>query len=262
MYVELEEDIPVRGRKKRTKKDGKTQRVIKEKFLDERETFLKPVTAKTEKQKKYFKALNDPDVHVVVALGFHGSGKSYVSAVTAADKFRKGEINKIIVARPYVQTGRTSGYKPGSSLDKLYPYVRNILDTVKERIGGAAYEIALKDGLTGQIEVQELESIRGRSFDEPSFLIIDEAQQALPEEMKSIVTRISDKCKLVLAGDIRQKDIHGQSGMEWFIDFVKRHKISGVEIIDFCDPEDIVRGGFVRDIAVGLMKDSENGLRQ
>jgi phosphate starvation-inducible PhoH-like protein len=251
-----EAQAKTRAARRERRKKVKEQRIIKEKFAEEREGFLKPVVAKTEKQRQYFRALNDPNVHVVVALGFHGSGKSYVSAVTAADKFRKGEIDKIIVARPYVQTGKTSGFKPGTSLEKLYPYVRNILDTVKERIGVGAYEVALKDGLTGQIEVQEVESIRGRSFDEPSFLIIDESQQTTPDEMKSIVTRISDKCKLVLAGDVRQKDIQGQSGMEWFIDFVERHNIKGVEIIDFCDPEDIVRGGFVKEIAVGLMKDN------
>lgn len=230
--------------------------IVKEKFMEER--VLKPVTAMTEKQKKYLKALNNPDVQVVVALGYHGTGKTFLAAVTAADKFRVKEITKIIVARPYVQTGRTSGYKPGSSFEKLYPYVRNVLDTVKQRIGIGAYETALRDGLTGGIEVQEVESIRGRSFDEPSFLIIDEAQQTTADEMESIITRISDKTKLVLCGDINQKDIHGKSGMEWFIDFVERHNIPGVEIVNFDDPQDIVRGGFVKNIAIGLMKDRGN----
>ena len=73
--------------------------------------------------------------------------------------------------------------------------------------------------------------------------------------MESIVTRISDNCKLVLCGDINQKDIKGLSGLEWFLDFVNRHNIDKVGIVDFCDPDDIVRGGFVRDVAVGLMRD-------
>lgn len=228
-------------------------RVVKEKFNEDR--VAPTVHPKTEKQEEYFKALYNPDIQVVVALGYHGTGKTYCASVVAADSFRNGVIDEIIVARPYVQTGRTSGFKPGSSLDKLFPYVRTVLDTIKERIGGGAYQNALRDGLSGQIQVQEIESIRGRSFDKSSFLIIDEAQQTQKSEMESIVTRISDKSKLILCGDIRQKDIQGESGLEWFISFVKRHNIEGVAIIDFDDPSDIVRGGFVRRVALGLMKD-------
>lgn len=91
----------------------------------------------------------------------------------------------------------------------------------------------------------------------PSFLVIDEAQQTTKEEMQSIVTRVSDQCKLVLCGDILQKDIQGESGLEWFMSFSKRHDLKGVAVIDFSDPSEIVRGGLVRDIAIGLMKDRE-----
>ena len=229
-------------------------RVVKDKFVEERNN-PPPVVAKTQKQKEYFKLLDDPDIQAICVLGLHGTGKTFCASVVAADKFRKNEISKIIVARAYVQTGKTSGFKPGTSLQKLYPYVRNVLDTIKQRIGNGAYEIALKDGESGDIQVQEVESIRGRSFDEWSYLIIDEAQQVTVEEMKSIVTRVSDKCKLILCGDVRQKDIHGESGLEWFMKFAQRHNLKGVAVIDFSDPDDIVRGGLVKDIAIGLMKD-------
>lgn len=243
----------VRARRDKKAAEGK---VIKGKFAVERND-PPVIVAKTEKQREYFKALNDPNVQVVIALGFHGTGKTFCASVVAADMFRKNQLEKIIVSRAYVQTGKSSGLKPGTALDKLYPYVRNVLDTIKHRIGQGAYEIALKDGVTGDIEVQEVESIRGRSFDQPSFLIIDEAQQTSPEEMQSIVTRIGDSCKLVMCGDIRQKDIKGESGIEWFMSFAQRHNLKGVKIIDFSDPEDIVRGGLVKDIAIGMMKDKE-----
>lgn len=243
----------VRARRDKKAAEGK---VIKGKFVVERND-PPPIVAKTEKQREYFKALNDPDVQVVIALGFHGTGKTFCASVVAADMFRKNQLEKIIVSRAYVQTGKSSGLKPGTALDKLYPYVRNVLDTIKQRIGQGAYEIALKDGVTGDLEVQEVESIRGRSFDQPSFLIIDEAQQTSPEEMQSIVTRIGDSCKLVMCGDIRQKDIRGESGIEWFMSFAQRHNLKGVKIIDFSDPDDIVRGGLVKDIAIGMMKDKE-----
>lgn len=246
-------------KRSRGKKNNGEGRIVKEKFADDRQN-TQPVTAKTKKQKEYFKMLNDPNIQVIICLGLHGTGKTYCASVVAADKFRKNEIDRIIVSRAYVQTGKTSGLKPGTVLEKMYPYVRNVLDTIKSRIGTGAYEIALKDGSSGQIEVQEVESIRGRSFDEPSFLIIDEAQQTTPEEMQSIVTRISDRCKLTLCGDILQKDIKGESGLEWFLKFSQRHKLKGVGIIDFSDPEDIVRGGFVKEIAIGMMKDVNNRL--
>lgn len=255
--VEIDVDgqtVAIPRKKTRKTRNGGVRQEAKEKFLGERNS-LQPVVAKTAKQKEYFRLLNDPEVQAIVVLGLHGTGKTYCAAVTAADMFRKNEIEEIVVARAYVQTGKTSGFKPGTSLQKLYPYVRNVLDTIKQRIGTGAYEVALKDGESGQIQVQEVESIRGRSFDRKSFLIIDEAQQTTKEEMKSIVTRVSDSCKLCLCGDVRQKDIQGESGLEWFMKFAQRHNLKGVAVIDFSDPSDIVRGGLVRDIAIGLMKD-------
>lgn len=251
-------EVAVSRKKTRSTRNGGVKPEIKEKFLEERNN-PPPVVAKTAKQKEYFRLLEDPSVKAIVCLGLHGTGKTFCAAVVAADKFRKNEIKQIIVARAYVQTGKTSGFKPGTSLQKLYPYVRNVLDTIKSRIGAGAYDIAIKDGESGEIQVQEVESIRGRSFDLPSFLLIDEAQQTTSEEMQSIVTRVSDNCKLVLCGDILQKDIQGESGLEWFMSFSKRHNLKGVAVIDFSDPSEIVRGGLVRDIAIGMMKDREKG---
>lgn len=252
-----DQEVLVPRKKTRSTRNGGVKPEIKEKFAEQRNN-PPPIVAKTAKQKEYFRLLEDPEVKAIVCLGLHGTGKTYCAAVVAADKFRKNEITQIIVARAYVQTGKTSGYKPGSSLQKLYPYVRNVLDTIKSRIGVGAYEVALKDGESGEIQVQEVESIRGRSFDLPSYLIIDESQQTTKEEMQSIVTRVSDNCKLILCGDILQKDIQGESGLEWFMSFSKRHSLKGVAVIDFNSPDEIVRGGLVKDIAIGMMKDREN----
>jgi phosphate starvation-inducible PhoH-like protein len=216
-----------------------------------------PIVAKTEKQKKYLAMLNDPSIQMIICLGLHGCGKSFLSASVAADKYVSNEITKIIVARPYVQTGKTSGAKPGSGLEKLYPYVRNVLDPIRKRMGTAAFDIALADGQKGSIEVQELESIRGRSFDEPSWLLLEEAQQSTPEEMLAVITRVGDDCKIVCSGDLNQKDVRGESGLKWLLDFVQRHNIRGVGVVNFDSPADIVRGGLVRDIAIGLMKEGQ-----
>ena len=218
---------------------------------------MPPIVAKTEKQKQYLSMLNDPNIQMIICLGLHGVGKSFLSATVAADMYLANKITKIIVARPYVQTGKSSGLKPGTGLEKLYPYVRNVLDPIRKRLGGPAFDIALADGQKGSIEVQELESIRGRSFDERSFLLLEESQQSTPEEMLAVITRVSDECKIIISGDLNQRDGKGESGLKWVLDFVKRHKIKGVGIVNFDSPEDIVRGGLVKDIAIGLMKEGQ-----
>ena len=235
--------------------DSPKGRKVREKFAEE--TKLPPIVAKTEQQKQYLGMLNDPNIQMIICLGLHGVGKSFLSATVAADMYLANKITKIIVARPYVQTGKSSGLKPGTGLEKLYPYVRNVLDPIRKRLGGPAFDIALADGQKGSIEVQELESIRGRSFDERSFLLLEESQQSTPEEMLAVITRVSDDCKIIISGDLNQRDGKGESGLKWVLDFVKRHKIKGVGIVNFDSPEDIVRGGLVKDIAIGLMKEGQ-----
>jgi phosphate starvation-inducible PhoH-like protein len=231
------------------------RKVVKAKFEEQREVFR--IQPQNENQQIAIRALYDPSVKVVILDGFAGSGKSFITGSVAGDLFRRSLLDQIIVARPYVQTGRASGSKPGSSLEKLYPYVRTILDPLQKVMGRGAFDVALKDGERGDIQVQELESIRGRSFDDSCFLIIDEAQQSTPIEAESIVTRVGEGCKLVLCGDIRQKDIRGTSGLEWFIDFYQRHNIPGVAHIQFTI-DDCVRSGFVRDVLSGIEADKTN----
>lgn len=252
-----QQDRTGRGKVKNT--SSETGKVVKDKFIEQREYSVPPIVALNAKQKQYLNLLKT--CNILVVEGLFGTGKTYLAACTAGDALRKKEVDRIIVARPYVMTGKTSGFKPGTTYEKLFPFVRNVLDAVKTRMGVGAYTYALKDGIHGQIEVQELESIRGRSFDELSYLIIEEAQQTTPEEMLSIVTRISDKCTLVLAGDDSQRDIKGQSGLAWFKDFAIRHELQGVGFINFNEPSDIVRGGMVRDIAVGLARDTHFGVK-
>ena len=88
-------------------------------------------------------------------------------------------------------------------------------------------------------------------------IILDEIQQSTPEEMLAILTRVSDNCKLVLCGDINQRDIKGESGLEWFLNFAERHNLPGVGIINFDSVDDIIRGGLCRDVIKGMIKDGK-----
>lgn len=230
------------------------KRKIKNKFLDERNN-VPPIVAKNKKQKHYLALLDDPDVSIVICTGFAGTGKSFVSACSAADRFRKGEVSKVIVTRPYVQTGRSMGSIPGAVDSKLYPYLRNVLDPIEKRLGANVFENAFKDGQHGNIIAEPIESIRGRSFDEPSIVLAEEMQQSTPDEMISLITRIGEGCKLIVSGDPRQKDIRGVSGLEWLLKFVERHKIPNVGVVEFNDPEDIVRSDIVKHIIIALLKE-------
>ena len=248
------------GKNRKAQQDKKDRKIknrgqdIKDKFIPERTNA--PIVAMSEKQKHYLALLNNPEIQIIIVEGLFGTGKSYCGAAVAGDKLRNGDIQKVIVSRAYVQTGKTSGFRPGTTLDKLYPYVRNALDTISQRMGKGAYDTALGDGLTGKIEVQALEDIRGRSFDEKSFLIIEEAQQTEQEEMLSIVTRIGADCKLILGGDESQRDTKGVSGLAWFKSFATRHNLSNVGYVNFDSPDDIVRSGIVADIARGIAVDT------
>lgn len=230
-----------RGKRKRNNKPEDQGRVIKEKFKEERQHRSPPILAKTENQKTYLSYLKE--YKLVVAIGPAGCGKTYLPAAIAGDALLKGDIDKIIVARPYVTMGKNLGALPGDETEKLYPFVRPMLDTIKERIGAGSWDTALAKG---QVEVQALQSIRGRSFDGNMMVIIDEMQNATPEEVRSIVTRIGDGCQLVICGDPDQNDVRGLDGITYLTDVIDDHDIADTGIVEF-DLDDIVRSGMVKD---------------
>lgn len=227
-----------------------------EKFADEREHTAPALRPMNKKQQKYLDYLGSRKI--IIVNGVFGSGKTFMASAYAGDLLRKNEIDKIIVARPYVQTGKTSGFKPGNAMQKLWPYLRSMMDTICRRVGKGAFAAMLGDGQNSRIEICEVESIRGRSFDERCFVLIDEAQQTNPEEMLSIITRISDQATLVIMGDNSQRDIPGKSGLAWVTDFFTRHPDPEVGMISFDNPDDVVRSGLGRQIALNLIEDRAN----
>jgi phosphate starvation-inducible PhoH-like protein len=162
-------------------------------------------------------------------------------------KVESGE--KKIIKEKFEEGRKRPPIKAKTQAQKLYlEYLNN------KRMGNGAYETNLKDALTGNIEIQEVESIRGRSFDEKSMLIIEEAQQCTIDEIQSICSRVSDDCQLIISGDPKQKDIKGESGLEWLCKFVKRHDLQNVGLVHFTT-DDCVRGGLVKDFLKGMDKD-------
>ena len=220
------------------------------------------IEPRSAKQADTLRALSDPSVHGVVCEGWFGTGKTYVPTAFATRELLSKRVSKVIVARANVKTGKDEGALPGDIHDKLYGLLRNVLDTMEKLMGPSVFAYHYKKSNTGNIEIQPFSSVRGRSFDEDTIVIIDEAQQLKPSELLCIVTRCSDRCKFVLCGDLSQRDVckNTLSGLDWFRDFTERHGIA-VDFINYDNPEtDVVRGDHVKQIAIGLKKDMEEGI--
>lgn len=173
----------------------------------------------------------------VIVLGPAGTGKTWIAATHAADLYRNRRIDKIILTRPNVPCGRSLGFFPGSLEDKFAPWAVPVADAIKERIGKAAYDIALKHGA---IELVPFEVMRGRSW-RNSFVLLDEAQNATPTEIKTFLTRIGEDCTMVVNGDVSQCDLDRGSGLRVVIDMIAAQDLP-VPVIEFTQ-RDIVRSG-------------------
>ena len=226
----------VRGRKKRA---NKVRKVVKEKFLEQREGMILPITAKNENQKKYLDSLQKNIL--TVGKGSAGTGKSFLAASVAANKYLKNEVNKIIVTRPIVGMGKSTGFWPGGINDKILPYVQPILNTIKKRIGNQRFEAEFGKSIL----IQPLESIRGMSFEEGTFLIGDEFQNASVEEVRSIVTRLEENAFIAVMGDENQRDIQTASGIVYLADLIKEYNLPNCGVVEFTS-DDIVRSGLTK----------------
>ena len=213
------------------------RRIVKEKFEEERK--VAPIQAKTEFQKKALKALATKQIVVLIAPA--GVGKSYLTMGQAADWYVSGKIDKIIIARTAVGMGKTHGYLKGDLESKYTPFLMPLIEVFTKRYGTGRYETALA---AGNIEMIATEHLRGRNLE--GVAILDEAQNTTPDEMFSIVTRLTEDGKLFIIGDPTQTDIKQQNGLSWLQKFVEDHDLHEFIEIITATSDDIVRGGLCR----------------
>ncbi|MBQ3091558.1 MAG: PhoH family protein [Clostridia bacterium] len=161
----------------------------------------KPVKAKTLGQQSYIDAIQNNIV--TVGVGPAGTGKTYLAVASAVAAFRRKEINRIILTRPAVEAGEKLGFLPGDLQNKVDPYLRPLYDALFDMFGPEAYHRYLE---RGNIEVAPLAYMRGRTLDD-AFIILDEAQNTTPEQMKMFLTRIGFGSKAVITGDVTQIDL-------------------------------------------------------
>ena len=197
-----------------------------------------PLEAKTPAQKKYINAINNNCL--TFGIGPAGTGKSYCAAALAAQALESGVIERIILTRPAVEAGEQLGFLPGAVDDKFAVYIDAFRDILNERLGAGAVEYGLRHG---RIVAAPLAYMRGKTFNQKTFVILDEAQNTTPAQMKMFLTRIGEDCTVVINGDIRQSDIKGPNGLADAVERVKG--LSGVYVHSF-ERDDIVRSGLVR----------------
>ena len=213
-----------------------------------------PIEPQTEKQKKYMAAIKS---HVITfATGAAGTGKTYIAAALAAQSLENGKVERIIVTRPAVEAGESLGFLPGELDEKFDPYLQPFRMVLEERLGKSRVEYMLKAKI---IEAIPLGYLRGRTF-KNAFVILDEAQNTTPKQMKMFLTRIGLDTKVVVNGDTSQIDIHGPSGL---MDAVKRISyIPTVAHVNFTR-DDVVRSGIVSEIIQAYdTDDQEPEIRQ
>lgn len=171
------------------------------------------------RQKEYIDAINTQPV--VICTGVLGSSKTYIPSVIASDWLISKKINKVVIARPAEGAGRSVGFFKGSVNEKLAIWCAPILDTMKQRMGIGHYEAFLENG---RIEMLPLEAVKGRSWDD-TFIIVDEAEDLDPVVAKSLVTRQGQNSTTIIAGDVAQKDIKKNSGLENLLFIAKKYDL-------------------------------------
>jgi phosphate starvation-inducible PhoH-like protein len=201
----------------------------------------KPIKAKTLGQKKYIDAIKQNTV--TFGVGPAGTGKTYLAVAAAVSAFRDKQVNRIIITRPAVEAGEKLGFLPGDLQMKVDPYLRPLYDSLFDMIGPETYHRYVEKG---NIEVAPLAYMRGRTLDD-SFIILDEAQNTTPEQMKMFLTRIGFGSKAVVNGDITQIDLpDGKlSGLKEAIKILRN--VEGIDICYFSD-KDVVRHELVQRI--------------
>ncbi len=240
----------------RTRGQQRDPSKIKPKFKEQREEEIKlnPLRPLNQKQAQYIKLLQEKPV--VVATGFAGTSKSYIPTVMAGDAYKLGTINRIIVTRPAVSSSKSVGFTSGDFSTKMTMWLGGVVPILKERLG-PMFDIALEKG---DIEFMPLEVVKSISVSN-AFFLVEEASDLTKDEVIKLITRMGKDSTLVLAGDIRQAELKGESGLVWLANFIQRHDMNDVfGFIDFNETNDIVRSDAVRKFIVNLVRDEKKGI--
>ena len=201
----------------------------------------KAIVPKTKGQYSFVKAVEDNAI--VFAIGPAGTGKTYLAVIRAVSAMKKGEVKRIVLTRPAVEAGESLGFLPGDLKEKVDPYLTQLYDALHDMLGVEQTEKLIEKGT---IEIAPLAYMRGRTLDD-SFVILDEAQNTTPAQMKMFLTRLGFNSKMVITGDNTQIDLKTgtKSGLDDAANILK--DIEGIKIIHLTS-DDVVRNPLVQKI--------------
>jgi len=241
----LSESTPPKGRKK---KDSKNKEVTESTgAVSSIRTLRREILARSVNQGHYIDALKSSEL--VLGVGPAGTGKTYIAVAVAAAMLNDGVVDRIILSRPAVEAGESLGFLPGDMRDKVDPYLRPLYDALYDMLPGPQVNRSLE---TGEIEIAPLAFMRGRTL-RNAFVILDEAQNATPMQMKMFLTRMGEDSRMVITGDPTQVDLPfgAKSGLKDALEILPN--IKGVDIVEFGE-EDVVRHDMVTRIVKAYNK--------
>jgi|TARA_B110000977_G_scaffold11152_1_gene14489 phosphate starvation-inducible protein PhoH len=192
-------------------------------------------------QETYLLKLLDPSKNIVFAIGPAGTGKTLLAVQAAVKDFKEGKVEKIIVTRPAVSVDEDLGHLPGTLEEKMAPWTRPIFDVLREYFFASEITQMIQEGV---IEISPLAYMRGRTF-KHSFIIADEMQNATPNQMKMLLTRLGEGSNMVVTGDLNQADRMKDNGL---IDFVRKLEETPSDMLEVVT---FHRGDIERHAAVG-----------
>jgi phosphate starvation-inducible PhoH-like protein len=204
-------------------------------------TKLKTIYPKTKNQEIFLKQMKTKDI--VFAVGPAGTGKTYMAVAYAVSLFVEGKINRLVLSRPAVEAGERLGFLPGDMKEKIDPYLRPLYDALYEMMPGEEIDRKMANNL---IEIAPLAFMRGRTLNK-SFIILDEAQNTLSTQMKMFLTRLGQDSKMIITGDLSQKDLpdNAKSGMQDAME--KLEKVKDIGFVHL-NSSDVCRHSLVEKI--------------
>lgn len=201
----------------------------------------RPITARTNNQRTYVRAMRDYDM--VIGIGPAGTGKTFLAVAFALAELEQGRYNRIVLSRPVVEAGEKLGFLPGDLYEKVHPYLRPLYDAFSTIVGPDRLRLMREDEI---VEIVPLAFMRGRTLDD-ALIILDEAQNTTPEQMKMFLTRMGNNSKMIINGDLTQIDLENKnrSGLLKVETILKN--VDGIQFIQFSG-EDIIRHQLVQKV--------------
>jgi phosphate starvation-inducible PhoH-like protein len=200
--------------------------------------------ARNDHQKQYLEKLQDDNKNIVFAVGPAGTGKTMLAVQVGIKLFQEGKFDKIIVTRPAVSVDEDLGFLPGTMQEKMAPWTRPIFDVLGEYYLKKDIENMITEGV---IEISPLAYMRGRTF-KNAYIIADEMQNATPNQMKMLLTRLGEGSKMVVTGDLNQADRLDDNGLIDFIRHINEHKSLKCIDLQHFDKKDIERHNAVKEV--------------